>query len=182
MSRTVSRFAHPQLPQEPVSGAERPFQLSLFDFRPEYRLVCLPMVGLHGNAFQRVMGAVKPTMVLDTRRFPTFDLTDLDRSAAFRFLETCALPYVHRHIKLGAPGDHRARWGLRAEATRVVTEVVSDRLSAGFSIAVLLHGRTDIEVLDAALRHSDADRGSRYVVEPPDAYGFAPPSSMRWHI
>lgn len=182
MSRTVSRLASPKAPQKPMSGTDLPSQLSLFDFRSEYRLVCLPMVGLHGNAFQRVMGTAKPTMVLDTRRFPTFDLTDLDRNAAFRFFKACALPYVHRHIKLGAPENHQARWGLRAEATRVVTELIADRLTAGFSIAVLLHGRSDIEVLDTALRHSDADRGCRFVVEPPDAYGFAPPSSMRWHI
>lgn len=175
MSRSVPRLATYPTSSAPKSRRDFETQLCLFDLRPVYRLVCLPTSGLHGNAFRRVVRSVKPTIVLDTRKFPTFDMTDLGRAATFHIFEASQCPYVHRHLKLSSPADPRGRWELRATATQIVSEVVADRLSAGFSMIVLLHARQDIDVLDGALRHSDADRGCTFVVEPPDSYDFAPP-------
>lgn len=139
-------------------------QLSLFDYRPAYRLLCLPMVDLHGNSFVRLVETYRPTIVLDARAYPYFDLTNLDRDRAFRLFGSVAARYVHRPLDLRRPDDQGARWKVRG-ATMEVMEALVDVASAGGAFAVLTDRASEVAVLQEAMRHSEPTRAVRWLIE-----------------
>ncbi len=176
MSNPVVRLAFAGRPGPAAAGQEvsRGEQLSLFDYRPAYRLLCLPMVELHGNSFVRLVEAHRPTVVLDARAYPYFDLTNLDRERAFRLFANVAARYVHRHIDLRRPDDQGARWRVRG-ATIEALEALVDAASAGGTFAVLTDRASDASVLQEATRHSEPSRPVRWLFQTHDGARAADP-------
>lgn len=169
MSNPVVRlaFAGKLDPTVTGQGTSRAEQLSLFDYRPAYRLLCLPMVELHGNLFVRLVETHRPTVVLDARAYPYFDLTNLDRDRAFRLFVDVAARYVHRPIDLRRPDDQGARWKVRG-ATMETLEALVDAASAGGTFAILTERASDASVLQEAMRHSEPSRPVRWVFQTDD--------------
>ncbi len=176
MSNPVVRLAFAGRSGPTVVGHEAPRaeQLSLFDYRPAYRLLCLPMVELHGNSFVRLVEAYRPTVVLDARAYPYFDLTNLDRDRAFRLFTNVAARYVHRHIDLRRPDDQGARWRVRG-VTIETLEALVDAASAGGTFAVLTDRAADASVLQEVTRHSDPSRPVRWLFQTHDGTPAAEP-------
>ncbi len=170
MSNPVVRLAFAGKLEPTVAGheASRTEQLSLFDYRPAYRLLCLPMVELHGNSFVRLVEAHRPTIVLDARAYPYFDLTNLDRDRAFRLFAHVSARYVHRHLDLRRPDDQGARWKVRG-ATMEALEALMDAASPGGTFAVLTDRASDASVLQEATRHSEPGRPVRWLFQTHDA-------------
>jgi hypothetical protein len=77
-------------------------QLSLFDFQPVHRLLCLPMGDLHGVTFTRLFSTFRPTAVVDIRSHPYFDLTALNRASAFEIFDRVPTRYLHIPLDLRA--------------------------------------------------------------------------------
>ena len=152
----------------PVPVQRPSAQLTLFDLRPVQRLFCLPMVDLHGDAFTRILGRVRPAVVLDMRAYPYFDLTSLDRQRAFRIFERIPARYVHGPLDLRPPCDQSARWRLRRGALDVLTGLDEASNPGGYRLVVLLDRKTEVSVLDEAVRHSEATRPMNWRVECPE--------------
>lgn len=152
----------------PIAVRRPSAQLTLFDLRPVQRLSCLPMVDLHGDAFTRILGRLRPVVVLDMRSYPYFDLTSLDRQRAFRIFARIPARYVHRPLDLRPPADQGARWRLRRGALDVLTSLDEASDPGGYRLAVLLDRKDEVCVLDEAVRHSEADRPMNWRVECPE--------------
>jgi hypothetical protein len=145
-------------------------QLSLFDFTPVYRLVCLPMADLHGMTFARLFGSIRPTVVVDVRNHPYFDLTALNRSIAFEIFESASARYLHLPLDLRRPADQSARWRLRQNTNSVLSSLLDTTLcTGGHNYAFLVHQLSEIEVLKQAIRSSEQECSFKWQVELPEA-------------
>lgn len=161
--RLVAETARDEAPA--VAPRTHQEQLSLFDFRPVQRVICFPMADLHGEVFARVFSLARPSIVIDARAYPYFDLNALSRQRAFSLFEDTSSHYVHRHIDLRPPSDQCGRWRVRGTAMDVLTAFAQPSDRTVTCLAVLLNGRTDVDVLDEALRHSEAGRPVHWRVE-----------------
>lgn len=145
-------------------------QLSLFDFTPVYRLLCLPMADLHGMTFARSLGNMRPAAIVDVRIHPYFDLPALNRSIAFEIFERSSARYLHLPLDLRPPADQGARWQLRQNANALLSSLLDTQLSAGRHIcAFLVHQLSEIEVLEQAIRSPELERPVKWQIEQPEA-------------
>lgn len=142
-----------------------PTQLCLFDFRPVYRVLCLPMGDMHGRVFVRALLRHRPSTVVDLRSHPYFDLHALGREVAFAVFNDTRAVYRHRPLNLLATAAHSDRWRLMSEAASFFDELAQPEPRPA-TFAFLLHRHAEVDLLAGAMNHAARGRAGWEVVLP----------------
>ncbi|TIL83048.1 MAG: hypothetical protein E5Y89_02450 [Mesorhizobium sp.] len=127
----------PQVHAAPVKG-----QLSLFDFRPVARVICLPMMELHGAAFVRALEGLKPRVLFDLRRAPFFEITGISREWALNVIHQNVSTHQRfpLDLRVGVPSVNR--WELVTQVANF-SRALAEEIKHGPLSAVLLMNHSD---------------------------------------
>ena len=160
MSVPTLRVVTDPIADEAVAWS-RQVQLSLFDRPTERRLLCLPMLELHGETFQKLVVLHRPAIVVDLRSRPFFDRPALNRAIAFDLFGRSSASYLHRALDLRPPRDQQAMWRMRSAAIEVFDVGLGGLpASADVVVAALLSHGYEIPVLEQAMRSVGGDEGA----------------------
>ncbi len=162
MSARFLRLVGTAYDATPMDGPSRPVQLSLFDVRPRWRVLCLPMRDLHGQVFARAVRQHRPDTVVDLRSHPYFDLHALGRDTAFAIFGTACATYRHRPLDLRPPATQAERWRMMRDATALFGELTSSNRERT-TFALLLNRPEEIPLIEGALTQTDPGIGWQVV-------------------
>jgi hypothetical protein len=78
---------------------------------------------------------------------------------------------------LRPPGDQGARWRLRQSATEILANLAEASSSGACTFALLVNRRSEIEVLEQVVRHSEGNRMLNWKIEQPEVHRSVLPNA-----
>jgi hypothetical protein len=84
-------------------------QLSLFPLSSPTMIAVVAMEAMSGERFAALVAKLRPTLVVDVRPYPRFDVPGYDRAAAFRDFRRVHAQYLHVARAESGTGENLAR-------------------------------------------------------------------------